>query len=216
MAIGGEIRSLLEITRNPYTWVMLGSLFPTFFLIFAAFFGEEYGWRYYLQPILQKRFGMVRGILLIGLIWGFWHLPLNFFYYTSPSDGIISLAGQLITCISLGIFFGWAYLKTNNIWTVVILHYANNNLIPVIAGDYSSDVIQNQLISWSDVGWMLIVNGVLFIGFLFSSYYRDASRRLLTMDERADAGQQAEAIQQADVSREHDDDDDSPIDSSHL
>ncbi len=113
-------------------------------------------------------------------------MTLNFFYYTSPSDGIISLTGQLIGCVCLGIFFGWAYLKTKNIWSVVILHYVNNNLIPIISGNYASDVIQNQQVYWSEIGISLVLNGALFAFFLLSPYYRNFTHRLPTMDERLD------------------------------
>jgi hypothetical protein len=37
--------------------------------------GEEYGWRGYLLPRLLP-LGEVRATLLIGLVWGLWHLPL--------------------------------------------------------------------------------------------------------------------------------------------
>ena len=42
----------------------------------------------------------------------------------------------------------WAYLKTNNIWVPVLLHYFNNNLIVVYT---NSTEISNQVIPWSDV-----------------------------------------------------------------
>lgn len=44
-----------------------------------VFFGEEYGWRYFLWPKLQNRFGKRKGVLLLRILWGLWHLPLNFF-----------------------------------------------------------------------------------------------------------------------------------------
>ncbi len=134
----------------------------------------------------KKRFGMVRGVFVLGIAWGVWHLPINFFYYSSPSVGIISLAGQLITCVTLGIFYGWAYLKTDNIWTVVILHFINNNLIPIITGNYTEDVLQNQDVTWNGVILLLVVNTLLFASVIFTSYYRNDSRRLPTMDERVD------------------------------
>lgn len=184
--LSGEIQTMVEIVKNPVTWVVLFTLPINYFLIFTAFLGEEYGWRYFLQPILQKKFGMVKGIFIVGIVWGIWHLPINFFYYTSPSVGFISLAGQLITCITLGIFYGWAYLKTDNIWMVVILHFMNNNLIPVITGNYSSEVLQNQDATWNGVILLLVINTLLFAGGIFTSYYRDDSHRLPTMNERAD------------------------------
>jgi membrane protease YdiL (CAAX protease family) len=86
----------------------------------------------------------------------------------------------------LGIFYGWAYLKTDNIWTVVILHFINNNLIPIITGNYTEDVLQNQDVTWNGVILLLVVNTLLFASVIFTSYYRNNSRRLPTMDERVD------------------------------
>ena len=95
-AVSGQMSAVGEIAGNPMTWIMAGSLIINFFLVFIAFFGEEYGWRYYLQPLLQSRFGKRRGVILLGVVWGLWHLPVNFFYY-SPGTGLISAAGQQIT-----------------------------------------------------------------------------------------------------------------------
>lgn len=186
-AITGEMEIMLHVAKNPLTWISLAAMFLNYFLTFTAFFGEEYGWRYYLQPVLQKELGMKRGILVLGIIWGFWHLPINFFYYTSPSMGVISVAGQLVICVALGLFFGWAYLKTDNIWLVVILHFANNNLVPVVTGSYSADVLQNQEVTWGAVLFSLISNGIFFMWVIFSNHYKNAENRLPTMDERADA-----------------------------
>ena len=39
---------------------------------------EELGWRGVLQPLLQRRMAPVWAGILIGAIWGFWHLPAFF------------------------------------------------------------------------------------------------------------------------------------------
>lgn len=175
-----------------------------YFSIFAIFLGEEYGWRYYLQPVLQKKLGMVSGIFALGIVWGLWHLPLNFFYYTSPSVGVISIAGQLIACITVGVFYGWAYLKTDNLWAVVILHYVNNGLSPVVTNEFSSNMIQNQDVVCSNVLFSLIVNTLVFMGFIFTNYYKDNTNRLPTMNERADRHHQNILEQSASVTDKFD------------
>lgn len=172
-ALEGQLSAIKEITGNPMTWITLAALPVNFFLVFLAFFGEEYGWRYFLQPLLQKRFGLRWGVIVVGVVWGLWHLPINFFYY-SLGSGLASAAGQQITCITLGIFMAYAYMKTKNIWVPVILHYLNNNLIPVITANYSADVLQNQQAGWSELLPALIMNGLIFGGFLFTKYFRRA------------------------------------------
>lgn len=171
-AISGQLALAEIILTDAKTWIGLAALFVNFFLVWIAFFGEEYGWRYYLQPILQGRFGKRWGVVILGIIWGLWHMPVNFFYYSRPDSGLISMAGQQITCITLGIFLAYAYMKTKNIWVPVILHFLNNNLIPIISLNYSSGVLQNQKLSWSSLLPALLINGILFGGFMVAKEFK--------------------------------------------
>lgn len=144
---------------------------PTaFFINFIAFFGEEYGWRYYLQPILQKRFGMRGGVLILGAVWGVYHIFLDFFYYMPR--GLAAVAMQIIACVFVSIFFAWAYMKTGNIWVPVILHFLNNHLSWVMAGRYSQSVLENRQAVWAMVPETLLVNGAVFGFFLLSKEFR--------------------------------------------
>lgn len=182
-AVSGQMSLLSDILLSPVTVPYIISLPINFFLVFAPFFGEEYGWRYYLQPILQKRFGMRTGVLILGVAWGVWHIFLDFFYYTTPDMGLPMTVTQIITCVSLGIFFAWAYLKTDNIWVPVILHFLNNNLAPVVANNYSMDVLENQQVTWAMVPEALLLNGVLFGFFLLSKEFREKKEEQKSMAE---------------------------------
>ena len=152
-----------ELLTNPYFYIAGISVPINYFMVFVAFFGEEYGWRYYLQPIMQNKFGKRLGVLLLGLVWGVWHIAVDFMFYTKETRIQMFLA-QIITCVAIGIFFGYAYMKTGNIWVPVIMHYLNNNLVAVLAaGDVS--VIQNQTVSWSDlpIHFLISIPFMLFI-----------------------------------------------------
>lgn len=165
--IAGDLTAFIAVFGNPFTYLAMISLSISFLLAFTAFFGEEYGWRYFFQPLLQKRFGLKGGVLILGVLWGLWHLPINIFYY-SPDTWIISVVLQLINCISLAIFFGYGYMKTENAWVPVAMHFLNNNMIPVVTGSVD---ISNQVYRWVDIPVMIAAN-ILFILFIFSKEYK--------------------------------------------
>lgn len=166
---GDSWAEYLAYWRTSAPWVMAVVLVPNFFLSFLPFFGEEYGWRYYLTPALQGRFGARRGALAVGVLWWLWHLPLNLFFY-SPDTSLQSIAAQLVVCVTLGVFFTFAYEKCGkNIWLPVVLHYLNNSMVLVWTG--TAD-ISNQIISWTDVAISAIMYGVVFLPFLAAKCYR--------------------------------------------
>lgn len=171
--INDNLKELLEMVAEPWsskiTYTSLMLLPINYILTIIMFVGEEYGWRYYLQPIMQKKFGLRLGTVLLGLVWGLWHTMADLFYYTKDS-GPQMLVSQIITCISIGIFFAYAYMKTQNIWTVVIMHFLNNNLIPIIEGNYSMDVLENQSVSWSYLP-IALISAIPFILFICSSVF---------------------------------------------
>lgn len=166
---GDSWAEYLAYWRTSAPWVMAVVLVPNFFLSFLPFFGEEYGWRYYLTPALQGRFGARRGALAVGVLWGLWHLPLNLFFY-SPETTLQSIASQFVVCVTLGVFFTFAYEKCGkNIWVPILLHYLNNNMILVWTG--TAD-ISNQVIRWADVGVSTVMYAAVFLPFLAAKCYR--------------------------------------------
>ena len=113
---GDSWAEYLAYWRTSAPWVMAVVLVPNFFLSFLPFFGEEYGWRYYLTPALQGRFGARRGALAVGVLWGLWHLPLN----TYVLDGVpqfgqavsgLARKGLIITMFFIGASLSMDVLK---------------------------------------------------------------------------------------------------------
>lgn len=172
VAISGQMAEYLPYWQTSAPYILMAVLIPNFFFSFAAFFGEEYGWRYYLQPLLQKRFGLIRGTIILGVVWGLWHLPLDLFFY-SPGYALQSIAAHQITCITLGVFFAFAYMSTGNIWVPVALHFANNNLAVVVSGTAQ---ISGYAVGWLDVLVSLVINAVIFLPFLAAKVFRRGER----------------------------------------
>ena len=92
-------------------------------------FGEEFGWRAYLQPKLMALGGR-KAMLLIGLIWGVWHWPVIFMGYeygfSYPGYPWVGPLMFIWVTFGLGIFFGWLTLHGKSVWPAVIAHGAVN------------------------------------------------------------------------------------------
>lgn len=88
-------------------------------------FGEEYGWRGYLQSELVK-IGKKRGILILGLIWSAWHYPVILMghnYPGYPLEGVLLMTGYTTL---LAFVLGYVVLKTGSVWLAAFLHALNN------------------------------------------------------------------------------------------
>ena len=115
---------------------------PSIFMLLAAFqtvvagpiigllygFGEEYGWRGFLQEQLI-RLGKRRGILLLGLIWSVWHYPVIWMGHNYPGYPLLGTLLMTVFTTSLAFILGYAMLKTGAIWLVAFLHAINNQTV---------------------------------------------------------------------------------------
>jgi membrane protease YdiL (CAAX protease family) len=61
--------------------------------------GEELGWRAYLQPYLQTRYGVLRSSLTVGVLWGVWHVG-------GFANGPLFMGAFLVMTISLSVVLG--------------------------------------------------------------------------------------------------------------
>ena len=96
--------------------------------IFVApvFFGEEFGWRGYLQlRLFPER--PVWSAVTTGVIWAAWHLPVNLRGYAFPDHPLVgALLVFPVACIFLSIIFGWLFFQTGSVWSSSLAHSATN------------------------------------------------------------------------------------------
>ena len=103
--------------------VVLG---PLIGLLFG--FGEEYGWRGFLQGRLA-RLGRVRGVFLLGLIWGVWHYPVILMGHNYPGQPILGIIVMTGYTLALSFILGHVMFKTGSVWLVAFLHALNNQTL---------------------------------------------------------------------------------------
>ncbi len=102
------------------------------FMALVIVFGEEYGWRGYLQNQLI-RMGKIRGVLLLGVIWGLWHAPIIAMGHNYPGYPVAGIFLMVLYTIALSFIFGLAVLKSGGIWIAAFLHGLNNQFYSFLA-----------------------------------------------------------------------------------
>ena len=94
-------------------------------------FGEEYGWRGYLQSELFK-LGRARGVLLVGVIWGAWHWPIILMGWSYPGYPLIGLVLTVLFATGLAVVLGYAVLKSGSVLLSSYLHALNDQVTAYI------------------------------------------------------------------------------------
>ena len=106
-------------------------VFATAPLIAFNTFGEEFGWRGYMNQKMEPLLGTTGTIIVGGIIWGLWHAELTVeghnFGTDYPGYPYLGILTMCINCTFTGIFLMWLTKKTNSIYPAAIFHAMNNN-----------------------------------------------------------------------------------------
>ena len=123
IAVGGATDPLPFILIQTACGIV--SSLPSIYMMF----GEEFGWRGYLQQKLMP-LGPRKAVLLVGAIWAVWHWPaiflgLNYLkgYWGEP------VVGPLLwvwTLLPVSVLYGWLTLRSGSVWPAAIAHGVNN------------------------------------------------------------------------------------------
>ncbi len=102
---------MLALGEQP-EWALVGERVPAYAATWvAAFFMgglEEPGWRGLAQPTLQQRMSPVVATLVVGVVWGLWHLPVQ------------PLA--IVVTVPLSFLYTWLLNRTGSALLCVLLH----------------------------------------------------------------------------------------------
>lgn len=104
-------------------------LLDLFISLITGPLNEEAGWRGYALPRLESRFSALTSSIIIGILWGFWHLPLYLVEQRLPFYIFIFLN------IVLSILITWGYNNTHGSLVIAVLfHFCFNFVGTYIAG----------------------------------------------------------------------------------
>jgi len=93
---------------------------------FVPAISEEIAWRGYLQPRFIRRYGLVRGIFLVGVVWGAFHFFWDFKPYMTAQAVAIALVVRIVGTICLSYGFAWLTIRSKSILPAAIAHAAYN------------------------------------------------------------------------------------------
>jgi membrane protease YdiL (CAAX protease family) len=91
LLMGGSLpgmKQLTDLMSTPLMWPL-----AAFISFMSGPWSEEFGWRGYALEPITSRYGIIRGTMALGILWGVWHLPLYFMPATWHGQMGFQLAG---------------------------------------------------------------------------------------------------------------------------
>lgn len=121
-----EIRRKQELLPfHPIWFALVQGLIIGPTLNAVAGFGEELGWRGFLQNELSPM-GFWASSALIGLIWGVWHLPLILMGHNYPEHPVPGVFLWTVNCVFLGIVFSYVRVRAKSVVAAAVMHGTYN------------------------------------------------------------------------------------------
>ncbi len=101
---------------------------------------------------MQSKSSALVASLVLGVIWGWWHLPLFFVKGTSQADvvgfGTLGFWLYLIQVIALSVIFTWVYNNNRrSILSAVLLHFMDNTTFSLLTPEGTVVSDQTEIIA---------------------------------------------------------------------
>ncbi|MBV6402996.1 MAG: hypothetical protein CNIPEHKO_03318 [Anaerolineales bacterium] len=133
---------------------------PAFFLqqlLFGSSMGEEFGWRGFALPRLQFKKSSLNASLLLGLIWGTWHLPLWLTKGNLVQDGFIGW--HFLELMATALLFTWVYNNTQGSLLLALLFHASIGVTGLFLSSAALHPLIGATLNWGMAGLVIRVFG---------------------------------------------------------
>lgn len=117
-----EVRAQVDaLPLHPF-WLSLPQVVGAGLTINAlAAFGEELGWRGFLERELAP-LGFWRASLLTGVLWGFWHAPVILHGHNYPQHPVPGVFLFVAFCVLASPLHSWVRRRGGSVWAAAVLH----------------------------------------------------------------------------------------------
>ena len=127
---GGAAPAFTPLSQLPV--ILLGA-------IFTGALGEELGWRGTALPLLQSRWNPLLSSLILGVLWGLYHLP-SFLLSGLPLQDVPILPFML-SALALTVIITWSFNRTHGTLIIVFLYHFSFNFIGNATGIFADPVL---------------------------------------------------------------------------
>jgi membrane protease YdiL (CAAX protease family) len=162
----GQEPRLLFSALDPKAGVTGGVLFALWLVVgnFVNSFMEEGLFRGVMLNLNRMRLSFMKSIWLQAALFGAWHLVwvvkwVQTGVVSTPGEIGMAIVANFLPQICLGLVWGYAYLKTGNVWTAWLAHTLTNttlNLIHVATVDGMNPGMSIRMTTFSIVSLLMI------------------------------------------------------------
>ncbi len=146
----------VDVTAGALPGVLV--LSPWLFLI-----TEEFAWRGFALPRLQAGMRPFPAALLLGLLWGLWHIPL--FFMLGSCQSRIPFIGSMVSILATSVMVSWVFNHARGSVLLAAIFHAVTDVTIAYVGVMSS----GALLFWLFVGLQCVFAAVLATQMLASA-----------------------------------------------
>jgi uncharacterized protein len=138
-------------------------LLPLFLVILSGTdgLGEELAWRGFALPRLLTHHNALVASLILGMLWGLWHLPLVWTEGASMYQQPVWLF--FVDILAKSVLFTWVFLHTRGSVLLAVLLHGATNLFNVSPNLISTDDLTLPLLA-AAAKWVLVVVVIVVAG----------------------------------------------------
>jgi membrane protease YdiL (CAAX protease family) len=156
-------RSIDELPMHPFILVLIGGTLAGLTINGIAGFGEELGWRGLLLREWAP-FGFWKSSILIGVVWGLWHLPFIIHGHNYPGHPVAGVFMMILWTVLFSPLIAYVCIRSNSVISAAIMHGAINGtaIAPALVLK-GGDSLQSGVMGMAGILVLIVFNVVLIV-----------------------------------------------------